>query len=116
MLILSCSVVSNSLTLWTITHQAPLSMGFLRQGCWSESPFPPPGNLPSPGIEPAVLTSPALAGGSLPTDLLWRTELHELFVYLKINPLSVALFASSFSHSVGFLLVLFMVQRTNFRE
>ena len=40
-------------------HQAPLSMGFPRQECWSELPFPSPGDLPDPGIEP---TSPALAG------------------------------------------------------
>ena len=47
-------------TLWTVAHQAPLSMGFSRKKYWSELPFPPPGDLPDPGIEP---TSPALAGG-----------------------------------------------------
>ena len=47
-------------TLWTVAHQAPLSMGFSRKEYWSELPFPPPGDLPDPGIEP---TSPALAGG-----------------------------------------------------
>ena len=50
-------------TLWTIDCQAPLSMGFSRQESWSELPFPPPGNLPDPGIEPKSLMSPALAGG-----------------------------------------------------
>ena len=39
--------------------QAPLSMGFPRQEYWSGLPFPPPGDLPDPGIEPV---SPALAG------------------------------------------------------
>ena len=53
-------------TLWTGACQAPLSMGFSRQEYWSELPCPPPGNLPDAGIEPASLTSPALAGGSLP--------------------------------------------------
>ena len=51
---------------WTITHQAPLSMGSSRQECWSELPFPPPEDLPDPGIEPASPASPAfpaLAGG-----------------------------------------------------
>ena len=43
----------------TVARQAPLSMGFSRQECWSGLPFPPPGDLPDPGIEPA---SPALAG------------------------------------------------------
>ena len=44
-------------------HQIPLSMGFPRQEYWSELPFRPPGDLPDPGIEPASLASPALAGG-----------------------------------------------------
>ena len=39
-------------TPWAIVHQAPLSMGFSRQDYWSRLPFPPPGNLPNPGIEP----------------------------------------------------------------
>ena len=43
-------------TPWTVAHHAPLSMGFSRQGYWSELPFPPLGDLPDPGIEP---TSPA---------------------------------------------------------
>ena len=50
-------------TPWTIAHQAPLSMGFSRQEYWSGLPFPPPGDLPDSGIEPACLLSPALAGG-----------------------------------------------------
>ena len=50
-------------TPWTITLQAPLSMGFSSQECWSGLPCPPPGDLSNPGIEPVSLTSPALAGG-----------------------------------------------------
>ena len=46
--------------------QAPLSMGFSRQEYWSGSPFPSPGDLPDPGIEPA---SPALQADDLPTEL-----------------------------------------------
>ena len=38
-------------------------MGFSRREYWSGLPFPPPGDLANPGIEPASLTSPALAGG-----------------------------------------------------
>ena len=45
-------------TQWTVAHQAPLSMGFSRQEYWSGLPFPPPGDLPNPGMEPL---SPALA-------------------------------------------------------
>ena len=48
-----------SATLWTVAHQAPLSVGFSRQEYWSGLPLPSPGDLPHPGIEP---TSPALAG------------------------------------------------------
>ena len=47
---------------WTVAHQAPLSMKFSRQEyIWSA--IPPPGDLPSPGIKPTSLMSPALAGG-----------------------------------------------------
>ena len=46
-------------TPWTVAHQAPLSVGFSRQEYWSGLPFPTPGDLPSPEIEPE---SPALAG------------------------------------------------------
>ena len=47
-------------TLWTVTHQAPLSMGFPRQEYWGGLPFLTPGDLPNPGIEPVF---PSLAGG-----------------------------------------------------
>ena len=40
---------------WTIVHQAPLSMGFSQQEYWSGLPFPSPGDLPNPGIEPGSL-------------------------------------------------------------
>ena len=49
-------------TLWTVACQAPLSMGFFRQEYWNGLPCPPPEDLPNSGIEPASLTSPALAG------------------------------------------------------
>ena len=42
-------------TPWTIARQAPLSMGFSRQECWSGLPLPSPGDPPDPGIEPASL-------------------------------------------------------------
>ena len=43
---------SNVATLWTVAHQAPLSMGLPRQEHWSGLPFPSPEDLPDPGIEP----------------------------------------------------------------
>ena len=48
--LLSRSVLSSSLSEWTVPHQAPLSMGFSRQEHWSGLPCPPPGDLPNPGI------------------------------------------------------------------
>ena len=56
---LSHSVVSDSVTPWTVALQAPLSMGFPNQEYWSGLSFSPPRELSDPGIEPA---SPALAG------------------------------------------------------
>ena len=47
----------------TVAYQALPSMGFSRQEHWSGLPFPSPKDLPHPGIEPASLASPALAGG-----------------------------------------------------
>ena len=55
-------------TLWTVAHQAPLSMGFSRQEYFSGLPCPPPGDLPDPGIEPASVASPALAGRFFTTE------------------------------------------------
>ena len=48
-------------TPWNVARQAPLSMEFSRQEYWSELPFPLPGNLPDPGIEPMSPVSPLLA-------------------------------------------------------
>ena len=52
-------------TPWTVVHQAPLSMGFSRQEYCSGFPFPSPGDLPNPGVEPG---SPALQVDSLPSE------------------------------------------------
>ena len=53
-------------TPWTVVHQACLSIGFSRQECWSRLPFPSPGRLPNPGIQPEF---PALQKDSLLTEL-----------------------------------------------
>ena len=65
--VLNCfSCVQLFATPWTVACQAPLSMGFSRQKYWRGLPYPSPGDLPNPGIEPASLKYPALAEGSLP--------------------------------------------------
>ena len=66
---LSCfSCVQLFATLWTVAHQAPLSMGFPRQEYWSGLPFPSPGDLPNSGIEPASFMSSALASRVFTTE------------------------------------------------
>ena len=52
-------------TLWTVAHQAPLSVYFSRREYWSGLPFPSPGDLPNPGIE---ARSPMLQADSLPSE------------------------------------------------
>ena len=59
------AVISDSATLWTIAYQAPLLMEFSRQEYWSGLPFPSPGDLPDPGIEPR---SPALQAEALQSE------------------------------------------------
>ena len=54
-------------TPWTAAYQAPLSMGFFRQEYWSGLPFPSPGDIPHPGIEPG---SPAFQAEALTSEPL----------------------------------------------
>ena len=67
----ACSVMSTLHPL-ECAHQAPLPMGFSRQEYWSELPFPPPEDLPDPGIKPSSPVSPALAGGFFTTEPLGK--------------------------------------------
>ena len=61
--------MSNSATLGTVACQAPLSMGFFRQEYRSGLSFPPPGDLPDPGIKPASPASPAMQADSIQLSL-----------------------------------------------
>ena len=80
--VLNASVMSDSETPWTVAHQAPLFMGFSRWEYWSGVPFPPLGDLPMPGIEPASLTSCSLARRFFTTSATWI--LHQIdFSLLK---------------------------------
>ena len=77
MLLFSHSVMSDSfVTPWTVASQGPLSTGFPRQEYWSVLPFPPPGDLADPGIEPV---SPALAGRVFTAEALGKAC---IFIYL----------------------------------
>ena len=68
--LLSC--VQHFVAPWTVTHQAPLSMAFPRQECWSGLPFPTPGDLLDPGTKPVSLISPALAGEFFASSSTWE--------------------------------------------
>ena len=76
-----------SATLWTIAHQAPLSMGFFRQENWNGLPCPPPGIFPTQESNPCLLTASALAGGCLTTSTAWEAPhdpaIPPLYIYLK---------------------------------
>ena len=61
----------------TVAHQVPLSMGFSRQKYWSGLPFPPPRDLPDPGVKPMSLV---LAGGFFTTSATWEAHLMSLAV------------------------------------
>ena len=61
----SLSCVRLFVTPWTVAYQAPPYMGFSRQEYWSGLPFPSPGDLPEPGLEPG---SPALQTDALPSE------------------------------------------------
>ena len=83
---LSCfSHIQLCVTLWTVAHQAALSMGFSRQEHWSGLPCPPSGDLANPGIECRSLMPPALAGGFITTGTTFEAQL----VYTGVIQISV---------------------------
>ena len=65
----------------TVAHQAPQSMGFSRQEYWSGLPFPPPRDLPNPGIKPTSLKLPALSGRFFTTSITWETQKQALLAF-----------------------------------
>ena len=73
-------------TLWTVIHRAPLSMGFSRQEYWSGLPCPPPGDLPNPRIK--------LALPALQVDSLWLNHKGSLKDYIH-RYLPICIFNSS---------------------
>ena len=85
-------------TLWNVACRASLSLGSSKQEYWSGLPFPPPGDLPDPGIKPTSLMSPVLACGFFTTSATWealtnqwRSEVKSLSrVWLLATPWTVA--------------------------
>ena len=87
------SVLSDSfLTLWTIAHQAPLSMGFSRQEYWSGLPIPSPGDLPNPGMEPVSPVTSALQTDSLPAEPLGKPQTRVSVQFSSVTQLCPTLF------------------------
>ena len=72
MVVLVAKLCPTLATPWTVAHQAPLSMGFSRQEYWNGLPFPSPGDLPDPGIEPG---SPALQADDLLTEVWGKPDI-----------------------------------------
>ena len=106
-----CKVMSDFVTSWTAAHQALQSMAFPRQEYWSGLPFPSPGDLPDPGVEP---TSPALAFGFLTAekpgsprdyldDTLLCSTLCKAFILRKVFDSKIYKHKKSFSLGPGFL-------------
>ena len=83
------------MTLWTIAHQAPLSVGFSRQEYWSGLLFPSLGDLANPGIEPEFPVSPALAGVFFTTEPPGKPQ----FVYVQTNFLALFSRAAEVDHN-----------------
>ena len=83
--VLCCAVLSHFsyvrlfATLWTVARQVPLSMGFSLK-CF---PFPVPGNLPNPGMEPVSLMAPASTGGFFTIRAIW--EAHCVYSNQKVQ-------------------------------
>ena len=76
----SVSRVQLFTTLWTVAHKAPPSMGFSRQEYWSGLPFPSPGDLPDPGIEPRSSIFQADALTSEPPGSACQSNISQLGV------------------------------------
>ena len=98
--VLSCfSHVWHGATLWTVAHQATLSMGFSRQEYLSGLPCPPPGDLPDPGIKLVSLMSPALAGGFFITSATWQAIVHQFQFQFSRSVVSDSLWPHELQHT-----------------
>ena len=92
--------MSDSAALWTVAHQAPLSIGFSRQEYWNGMPFPTPGHLPNPAIKPG---SPVLQADSLPSGPPGKLKDKDETFTISIShfPIPVVLTTQSLDSSLG---------------
>ena len=96
----SLSCVQLFATPWTVAYQAPQSMGFSRQEYWRGLPFPSPGDLPNPGIDPG---SPALQTDVLPSREAYWSRVSEVFFLLCLLPPVVSVGLLNLSQMMSFL-------------
>ena len=87
-------------TSWTVAHQAPLSMGLSGQEYWSGLPYPPPRDIPDPGIEPAPLAASALQADSLPLSH-WESPLVTLVAKIFRATLEKRVFPTPYQKKGG---------------
>ena len=87
----------DSVDLWTVACQSPLSMEYSRQEYWNGLPFPFTGDLPNPGIKPVSLVSPALAGGFFTTSSTWEAQI--TFLLFSRSVLSNSLWPHGQQHT-----------------
>ena len=111
--------MSDSATPWTVAHQAPLSMGFSRLEYWSGLPFPSPGDLPNPGMEPR---SPALQADFF---TVWSTTIrnieNELWIMQNISSTGICVISFCFldiglRDILNFVLLIFFSVRKSRRN
>ena len=87
---------------WIVAHQAPLSMGFPRHEYWSGLPFPSPGDLPDPGIEPR---SPTLKADALTSEPPGKPQI-ALWTVCIITKKD-----RSVSHKLGLLYLVYVIAK-----
>ena len=75
-------------TSWTVAHQAPLPMGFSREEYWSGLPFPPPGDLPNPGIKPVSPVASALQANPLSLSHLGKPKMYVISAHIPLAKVS----------------------------
>ena len=110
----SLSCVRLFATPWTVVFQAPLSMAFSRQYYWGGLPFPFPGDLPNPGIEPG---SPALQTHALPSEppgkslvLIILVHKHFYWSFRKLSSISLELLIDKTTYENHFQLISNLVE------
>ena len=85
----TCAAVFSHFRLFAVpcvACQAPLFMEFFRQEYCKGLPFPPPGDLPDPGIKSVSISFPAFTGGFFTTSATWEAQIQSYYNKLPIFP------------------------------